>query len=89
MWLQYVRRQIRQRAAEVRQGGKLGVFADDSVASEVGFTASECLAMLHHGCLLVGDIIPSPAGLVLLVGCCCGLEHMNTAIHGEGILNID
>lgn len=33
--LQYVRRQIRQRAEEVRNGGKLGVFADEEIATEM------------------------------------------------------
>lgn len=33
--MQYIRRSIRERAEEVRKGGKLGVFSDDRVASEV------------------------------------------------------
>lgn len=40
MVVQYVRRQIRQRAEEVKKGGKLGVFADDEVASEVNWLAA-------------------------------------------------
>ncbi|KAK9793711.1 hypothetical protein WJX73_004354 [Symbiochloris irregularis] len=32
--LQYVRRQIRQRAAEIREGGNLGVFADEETSTQ-------------------------------------------------------
>ena len=33
--VQYIRRSIRERAAEVAKGGQLGVFSDDRVASQV------------------------------------------------------
>ena len=50
--VQYIRRSIRERAAEVQQGGKLGVFSDDRIASQVSpsLPAEQAACCQHTFC---------------------------------------